>query len=26
VIPNTPVVTGYGGYCCCGSNVEAAAG
>lgn len=26
VIPNTPVVTGYGGYCCCGSNTEAAAG
>lgn len=26
VIPNTPVVTGFGGYCCCGSNTEAAAG
>lgn len=24
VIPNTPVVTGYGGYCCCGSNAAAA--
>lgn len=26
VIPNTPVVTGFGGYCCCGSNNAAAAG
>ena len=26
VIPNTPVVTGYGGYCCCGSNADATAG
>jgi hypothetical protein len=26
VIPNTPVVTGFGGYCCCGSNTAAAAG
>ena len=26
VIPNTPVVTGFGGYGCCGSNTEAAAG
>lgn len=26
VIPNTPVVTGYGGYCCCGNNTAAAAG
>lgn len=26
VIPNTPVVTGYGGYCCCGSNNAVAAG
>ena len=25
VIPNTPVVTGFGGYCCCGSNTAAAA-
>ena len=24
VIPNTPVVTGFGGYCCCGSNTAAA--
>lgn len=24
VIPNTPVVTGFGGYCCCGSNAAAA--
>lgn len=26
VIPNTPVVTGFGGYCCCGSNTAEAAG
>lgn len=26
VLPNTPVVTGFGGYCCCGSNNAAAAG
>lgn len=26
VLPNTPVVTGFGGYCCCGSNTAAAAG
>lgn len=25
VLPNTPVVTGFGGYCCCGSNQQAAA-
>lgn len=25
VIPNTPVVTGFGGYCCCGSNAGDAA-